>query len=328
MFALLIAASVAYGALAGLLLPRVAYRFSVRSGQPWRSTCPQGHELTGPARAWLGTARCRACATDGAPAPAATVPATVPDTPRTADAGRVTGTDADPDASPDGPTIPEPARRDEDATDPAEETTSQDDSEDDEAPEAVAPVNSRATAPWFGPRTPVVAVVTALLCAALAASSGLRPETPAFLLLLPLGILLAVIDATVHRLPDMLTLPAAGAGAVLLGFAALGDAAAGSWATALLGGLALGAAYFILFLIHPSGLGFGDVKLALVLGVTLGWYGWDTVTRGFVLGIFYGGAYAFALLSSKRAGRRTAMPLGPSMLAGSFTALLLGGLGV
>ncbi|RFU86712.1 prepilin peptidase [Streptomyces triticagri] len=170
--------------------------------------------------------------------------------------------------------------------------------------------------------------MTALLCAALAATSGLHPETAVWLLLLPVGVLLAVIDATVHRLPDLLTLPAAGAAAALLGLAALGDSATGSWTTALLGGLGLGGAYFILFLIHPSGMGFGDVKLALVLGVTLGWYGWDSVVRGFVLGIFYGGAYAFILLSSKRAGRRTAMPLGPSMLAGSFTALLLGGLGV
>ncbi|RFU83719.1 prepilin peptidase, partial [Streptomyces triticagri] len=66
MFALLIAISVVYGALAGLLLPRVAYRFSVRPGEPWNSGCPHGHDLTGPARGWLGTARCAACATAGA----------------------------------------------------------------------------------------------------------------------------------------------------------------------------------------------------------------------------------------------------------------------
>ncbi|WP_233521488.1 prepilin peptidase [Streptomyces triticagri] len=256
----------------------------------------------------------------------ATVPDTETETETTTGATTETTTGAETHADPGPAQDPEPAPD----SDPESRPDPGPDSDPDpeEPPATVSPVNSTAAAPWFGPRTPVLAVVTALLCAALAATSGLHPETAVWLLLLPVGVLLAVIDATVHRLPDLLTLPAAGAAAALLGLAALGDSATGSWTTALLGGLGLGGAYFILFLIHPSGMGFGDVKLALVLGVTLGWYGWDSVVRGFVLGIFYGGAYAFILLSSKRAGRRTAMPLGPSMLAGSFTALLLGGLGV
>ncbi|MDX6763267.1 prepilin peptidase, partial [Streptomyces sp. F8] len=44
-----------YGAAAGLLLPRAAYRLSVAPGDPWRHSCPQGHRLRG----WLGPARCR-----------------------------------------------------------------------------------------------------------------------------------------------------------------------------------------------------------------------------------------------------------------------------
>ncbi|MFC7305192.1 prepilin peptidase [Streptomyces monticola] len=182
-------------------------------------------------------------------------------------------------------------------------------------------------ASWFGPRTPHLAAVTALLCAALAAAAGLRPELAVWLALAPFGVLLAVVDLAVHRLPDVLTLPLAAAALALLGVAAALDGAAGSWTGALLGGLALGSTYLLLFLARPSGMGFGDVKLAIVLGVTLGWYGWGVLVLGFFAGVLYGGGYALALVLRGRAGRKTAMPLGPCMLAGTVTGLLLGGFG-
>lgn len=62
MEATLIAVAVLWGALAGTLLPRAAYRFSVEPEEPWRDACPAGHALTGPGRGWLGSTRCAACA--------------------------------------------------------------------------------------------------------------------------------------------------------------------------------------------------------------------------------------------------------------------------
>ncbi|MEU1123208.1 prepilin peptidase, partial [Streptomyces sp. NPDC005899] len=46
----LIAVAGVWGAAAGLLLPRAAYRLSVEPGEPWRVTSPRGRALTGPAR--------------------------------------------------------------------------------------------------------------------------------------------------------------------------------------------------------------------------------------------------------------------------------------
>jgi leader peptidase (prepilin peptidase)/N-methyltransferase len=168
-------------------------------------------------------------------------------------------------------------------------------------------------------------MVTALVCAALAAATGPRPEAVVWLLAAPVGVLLALVDHRVHRLPDVLTLPLAAATAVLLGLAALLPGAAGSWPTALFGGLALGAAYFVLFLVNPSGMGFGDVKLALALGAVLGWYGWSVLVVGAFAGLLYGAVYGLGLVVLRRAGRRSAIPLGPFMLGGAFTGLLLGG---
>ncbi|MDV9203020.1 A24 family peptidase, partial [Streptomyces sp. Wh19] len=134
------------------------------------------------------------------------------------------------------------------------------------------------------------------------------------------------IDRRVHRLPDRLTLPAAGAVAVLLGAAALLPEHGGSWTSALLGGAALGGFYFLLFLINPNGMGFGDVKLALSLGMALGWYGWAVVFAGGFAGFLLGAVYGFGLMVLKRAGRKTGIPFGPFMITGALLGMLLGAL--
>ncbi|WP_405967668.1 A24 family peptidase [Streptomyces sp. NBC_00015] len=167
-------------------------------------------------------------------------------------------------------------------------------------------------------------LLTAVVCAALAAATGLRPELVVWLLLAPVGVLLAAVDLRVRRLPDPLTLPLAAAALVLLGPAALLPEHAGDWTTALLGALALGAGYLALHLVNPGGMAYGDVKLALSAGAVLGWYGWATVMLGtfaaFLLGALYGGALAVV----GRAGRKTMIAFGPFMLAGTFAGLLIG----
>ncbi|SEE40033.1 leader peptidase (prepilin peptidase) / N-methyltransferase [Streptomyces sp. 3213] len=178
----------------------------------------------------------------------------------------------------------------------------------------------------YGPSTPAVSTVTALVCAALAAATGPHPELAVWLLAAPVAVLLALVDYRVHRLPDVLTLPLAAATLALLGVAALLPADAGSWLTALLGGLALGAGYLVLYLINPAGMGFGDVKLALALGTALGWYGWPVFVTGAFAGVLYGALYGLGMVALRRAGRRTAIPLGPFMLGGAFTGVVLGAL--
>jgi len=166
--------------------------------------------------------------------------------------------------------------------------------------------------------------VAALACAALAAATGPRPELAVWLLLAPVAVLLAMVDIRVHRLPDQLTLPLAAASVSLLGLAELLPAEAGSWRTALLGALALGGAYFVLFLINPSGMGFGDVKLALSLGAVLGWYGWEILFVGALAGFLLGAVYGLTMVLLRRAGRKTAIPFGPFMITGALAGLLLG----
>lgn len=171
-----------------------------------------------------------------------------------------------------------------------------------------------------------LALAGGVLCAALAAAVGPRPELAVWALAAPFLLLLAVVDWRVRRLPDVLTLPLAAGTLALLGAAAPLPGSGGSWTRALLGGLALGGTYFVLFLINPGGLGFGDVKLALTLGVIQGWYGWPVLFAGAFLGLALGAVYGAGLLLRRRAGRKSAIPLGPFMVLGGFLGLLLGGL--
>lgn len=176
----------------------------------------------------------------------------------------------------------------------------------------------------YGPRTAPLVIATALVCAALAAATGTRPELGVWLLLAPVGVLLTAVDFRVRRLPDPLTLPFAAAALVLLGLTALVPEHAGEWTTALLGSLTLGGGYFVLFLINPAGMGFGDVKLALGAGAVLGWYGWPTVMLGTFAGFLLGALYGGALVVARRAGRKTAIPFGPFLIFGAFLGLLAG----
>ncbi|WP_151772030.1 prepilin peptidase [Streptomyces abyssomicinicus] len=186
----------------------------------------------------------------------------------------------------------------------------------------LGPARCRGCPGPYGSGHVALPVVAAVLCAALAAATGPRPELAVWLLLTPVGVLLAAVDLRVHRLPDVLTLPLAATAAVLLGVAALLPEHAGRWTGALLGAVALAGGFLALHLISPAGMGFGDVKLALAAGAVLGWYGWGAVFLGAFLGFLLGGLHGLALIALRRGGRRTEMPFGPCLLLGTYCALL------
>ena len=183
----------------------------------------------------------------------------------------------------------------------------------------------RACAAPISPRYPLVEAGCAALWVVMALRFGLDPVLPAFLYLASVLLALAIIDIDLKRLPDALTLPSYVVGVVALGTAAALGSDSGSLPRALLGGVALFAVYFALCLAYPAGMGFGDVKLSGVLGLHLGWLGWDIWAVGLVAGFLGGGAFGVVLLALGRAGRKTAIPFGPFMIAGTLLAVLVGG---
>ncbi|SDY14103.1 leader peptidase (prepilin peptidase) / N-methyltransferase [Geodermatophilus africanus] len=172
-------------------------------------------------------------------------------------------------------------------------------------------------------RPPVVEVGTGLLTALTVLGAGLSWALPAFLLLAVAGVLLTVVDLQHRLLPNRVVLPALTGGVVLLLLPALVDSAWDQLLRAALGAAALFAAYLALALVSPGGLGMGDVKLAALLGLYLGWLGWAAVVLGALAGFVVQAAVALSLLATRRIGLRGELPFGPAMLAGA--ALVIGG---
>ncbi len=173
-------------------------------------------------------------------------------------------------------------------------------------------------------RYPLVEAGTGVLFAVLAWRFGLSWDLPAFLYFAAVAVALALIDIDVKRLPNVITLPSyAVAGLLLLVPAAVGGRW-GDYLTAWLGALALFAFYFLVAFVYPAGMGFGDVKLAGLIGLYLGWLGWGSLLVGAFLGFLLGALFGVALLLLGRGGRKTRIPFGPYMLAGAFLAVIWG----
>jgi len=169
-------------------------------------------------------------------------------------------------------------------------------------------------------RYPLVEAGTAALFVAVAAKFGLSWELPAYLYLAAVAIALAAIDIDVLRLPDAIVLPSYFVAPVLLIPAMIAQRSWDAGVRGLIAAVALYALYFLLAVIHP-GMGFGDVKLSLLLGLYLGWLGWSSLAVGAFAGFLLGGIVGAGLLLARRADRKTRIPFGPAMLAGAFLAV-------
>ena len=173
-------------------------------------------------------------------------------------------------------------------------------------------------------RYPLVELANVGLWLAMLWRFGWELELPAYLYFASVGLALTVIDIDTKRLPNPLTLPSYIVVGVLLLLPAVVDGSWSAYLTAWLAGLALFLFYFLLVVIYPRGMGLGDVKLAGVLGLVLGWLGWGELAVGGFLGFLLGAVVGGLLMAVRRAGRKTKIPFGPFMILGAFIAVLWG----
>ena len=169
-------------------------------------------------------------------------------------------------------------------------------------------------------RYPLVEAGTAALFVAVTARFGFSWELPAYLYLAAVAIALAMIDLDVMRLPDKIVLPSYAVALVLLAPAVIADRSWAGAARGLIAAVLLYAFYWFLAVL-PGGMGGGDVKLAPLLGLYLGWLGWGPVAVGAFAGFLLGGVFGALLMGLKLATRKSRIPFGPYMLAGAFLAV-------
>ena len=124
------------------------------------------------------------------------------------------------------------------------------------------------------------------------AATGLRfadsAALPSFLVLGAALIALSVIDLRHFLLPNRIIYPVTAASAALLGLAAVVDGDGEAFARAVACAVGALAVFFVLHVISPRAMGFGDVRLSFLLGLNLGWLGAGEVVLGLLLGFVYG----------------------------------------
>lgn len=133
----------------------------------------------------------------------------------------------------------------------------------------------------------------------------------------------AVIDYRHRRVPNAISVPAAGAAVVwvLVAGVLLGDTSRA--VEALVTG-ATGFGLLFVIAVASGGIGFGDVKLTAFLGVGLGWFGWETSALGLFLGFVFGGLGSLVLLVLRLRTRKDMIPFAPALCAGAVVGLFAG----
>lgn len=166
-------------------------------------------------------------------------------------------------------------------------------------------------------------------CAVLTAAVAWRLTTagafPALVLAasVPAYVVMCAIDLDVHRLPDVLTLPAypalaAGMALVAALCARWPDARRALWC-----GCAAWLFFLVLAVLSRGQLGWGDVKLSGSLGAILGWFSWGHLLVGVYAMFLCGGAAALWLLVRRRMHLSTRLAFGPAMVAGAWGTVLV-----
>ncbi|MEV7797498.1 A24 family peptidase [Microbacterium foliorum] len=134
---------------------------------------------------------------------------------------------------------------------------------------------------------------------------------------------LVVIDIRTHRLPNRIVLPTLAALVVVGGVDAMvtGDSTAmirAAWGMLILGGF-----YAALRLLSREGMGGGDVKLAAVIGLILGWHSWQALAVGAASAFVLGALFAVSLMMLRRADGSTRIAFGPWMILGALLGIVM-----
>jgi leader peptidase (prepilin peptidase) / N-methyltransferase len=190
------------------------------------------------------------------------------------------------------------------------------------AHEAVLAVDSAS--PRAGAVAPgwALALASALAGILVGVGIGWSAQLPAYLVFAASTTLLSATDVAAYRLPDSILYPAGTAALALLTTASAVDGAWTSLWRCLLAAALLGTAFLVLALIATGQLGLGDVKLSTLVGMWLGYLGWNRVLLGVLATYMLAALYIIgARLVRKTRGRTFAF--GPFLFAGALAALLL-----
>jgi leader peptidase (prepilin peptidase)/N-methyltransferase len=173
-------------------------------------------------------------------------------------------------------------------------------------------------------RYPLVELACAALFAGTAARFGYRWDLPAYLALFAGLLALSCIDVERMILPKKIVYPLTILVAALLLLAA---AETGNWHAYVVGAICAAGWFVVFFALNyasPRVLGFGDVRLSLVLGLSLGWLGVGYVLLGFFAANVIGAVVGITLIATKHMERQSRIPYGVFLASGCALAVFAG----
>jgi leader peptidase (prepilin peptidase)/N-methyltransferase len=163
------------------------------------------------------------------------------------------------------------------------------------------------------------------------ASMGLTTATvgwnwllPAHLVFVAMTTVLVVTDLDAKLLPNRVLYPGTVVVFALLAAGALAEDMLTSFRNGVLAGVVYFGLLFVIGALNPRGMGFGDVKMAFVVGLVLGFWDWRVLAQALILTGLIGGVPALFLLAFKKVGKDYEIPYGPAMILGAWIALWLG----
>jgi leader peptidase (prepilin peptidase)/N-methyltransferase len=132
----------------------------------------------------------------------------------------------------------------------------------------------------------------------------------------------ATVDIDTHRLPNRLLYPtaAAGFGALVTGSIVIGEA--DRIVTGAVGAVFGFALFFVFWFVRPDDLGFGDVRLAAIIGGVSGMLGWSSTLVALLVGTTLA-AVAGVVVAVRHRSHRVAFPQGPFLVIGLVVAVAL-----
>ena len=160
----------------------------------------------------------------------------------------------------------------------------------------------------------------------LGATTGLDWSLLWLVPLVPVFVALSVIDVRTRLLPRLVVWPATVVTLVLVVAVGLATDQRGALVEALLGMVFAFVFFFVLWFVYPIGIGYGDVRLAGVVGLVLGWVGLGALMIGMWVGFAAFGlpGLVLAVVRRDRALMKKAFPFGPFMLVGTVVGLAWG----
>jgi leader peptidase (prepilin peptidase)/N-methyltransferase len=175
-------------------------------------------------------------------------------------------------------------------------------------------------------RYPLIELLTAVTFAGVGIRFAPHPEViPAYLLFFACLISVSAVDLDLFIIPNRIIFPTLFASVPLLLLAAVVGHEWTRLEHAAIGGAAAWLALFVVHFISPRGMGYGDVRLAGIIGIYMGWLGLAHVFVGLFLGFLVAAVVGVGLMVARRKGRKDQVPFGPFLAVGATLAVLAGG---